>query len=166
MSQPERMLTRSVPSLPAVPQVRGLRCCFGRDSALRCPRRVQKRRNSLCNARTIGHSFRPLLRGREHRSAMSPKPRRGFATKPKVASSARLPWEIVPQNSQPQRGCGRFIIPKFCQLDRLVGHNLFEVEIVPDVHPKVGPQGQERANLGLCSATSSRLIKGVAVRPI
>jgi hypothetical protein len=33
----------------------------------------------------------------EGRTGVVPKPQRGFATKPKVASSVRLPWEIVLQ---------------------------------------------------------------------
>ena len=44
-----------------------------------------------------------------------------------------------------------------------MGHNLFEVEIPTGVLPKVGPQGRERANLGLGSATSLRLLKGVVL---
>jgi hypothetical protein len=43
---------------------------FGRDSALRCPRRVQ-RRNMRCDRCLRRASFRPLVRGRGRRSAAS-----------------------------------------------------------------------------------------------
>ena len=52
------------------------RILTGRDGALRRPRlgralALQKRRNSWGPAYAMDYSFRPLLRGRGHRSAMS-----------------------------------------------------------------------------------------------
>ena len=71
----------------------------------------------------------------------------------------RLPWvKVFPRGFQPRRGC---VSDPQRGPQSNNGHNLFEVEMGTGVDPKIGPPGLERANLGLCATTSSRLRRKV-----